>query len=118
MNFVTHAPVSSSLAKAAGGIAQSRTIPRFAHEPFTAWFRARREVNAGAPDVLLWPDTFNNYFHPRVAKAAVRVLEHEGFQVVIPERSLCCGRPLYDFGMLKLATKLLKQTLAQLSTAD
>ncbi|MCB8988760.1 MAG: (Fe-S)-binding protein [Ardenticatenaceae bacterium] len=46
---------------------------------------------------MLWPDTFNNFFHPETAKAAVEVLEDAGFQVVIPEKSLCCGRPLYDF---------------------
>ncbi len=82
---------------------------------FTRWFRKREKVNEGAPQVLLWPDTFNNYFHPPVAKAAVEVLEHAGYQVTIPERSLCCGRPLYDFGMLKTAKRLLKEALDEMS---
>jgi len=73
-------------------------------------------MNDGAPQVLLWPDTFNNHFHPKVAKAAVEVLEHAGYQVMIPERSLCCGRPLYDFGMLNTAKSLLKQILSALSS--
>ena len=115
VNFAAHAPVLSSVAKAIGGIAPERTIPSFADETFTAWFRRRPRVNAGAPPVLLWPDTFNNYFHPHVAKAAVDVLEHAGFEVTIPERSLCCGRPLYDFGMLTTAKKLLRQILSNLS---
>jgi Fe-S oxidoreductase len=50
-----------------------------------------------------------------VAQAAVEVLEHAGFQVTIPRRSLCCGRPLYDFGMLDTAKSLLEQMLTQLS---
>ncbi len=50
-----------------------------------------------------------------MARAAVEVLEHAGFDVAIPPRSLCCGRPLYDFGMLKTAKVLLRQTLATLS---
>ena len=115
VNFVTHAPVVGDLAKFAGGIAPEREIPRFATETFTAWFRRREKVNQGAPEVLLWPDTFNNYFHPNVAKAAVEVLEHAGFQVTIPPRPLCCGRPLYDFGMLKTAKGLLNQILNVLS---
>ena len=54
-------------------------------------------------DVLLWPDTFNNYFSPYIAQAAVEVLEYAGFRVLIPRVPLCCGRPLYDFGFLDRA---------------
>ncbi len=70
-----------------------------------------RRGTSAAPRVILWPDTFNNHFHPQTAKAAVEVLEHAGFQVVVPTASLCCGRPLYDFGMLDTAKKLLRQIL-------
>ena len=63
------------------------------------------------PRVILWPDTFNNHFHPQTAKAAVEVLEDAGFQVVVPRKSLCCGRPLYDFGMLDTAKGLLREIL-------
>jgi FAD/FMN-containing dehydrogenase/Fe-S oxidoreductase len=115
VNFLGQAPILSGIAKWAGGISQERTIPRFATETFTDMFRKRAKVNEGAPEVLLWPDTFNNFFHPQVAQAAVEVLEHCGFQVTIPVRSLCCGRPLYDFGMLTAAKGLLKQILAELS---
>jgi len=64
--------------------------------------------------VLLWPDTFNNYLMPPAAKAAVEVLEAAGYQVELPPRPLCCGRPLYDWGMLDLAEGLWQQTLATL----
>jgi hypothetical protein len=47
-------------------------------------------------------------------QAAVRVLEHLGYRVVIPERPLCCGRPLYDFGMLDVARDYLESTLSAL----
>ncbi|HUB32145.1 MAG TPA: FAD-linked oxidase C-terminal domain-containing protein [Bryobacteraceae bacterium] len=115
VNFVAHAPALSRIVKAAGGIAPEREIPRFAAEPFTGWFRRHEPHNPGAPQVLLWPDTFNNYFHPQVARAAVEVLEHAGYDVVLPPRPLCCGRPLYDFGMLDTAKSLLHQTLSVLS---
>jgi Fe-S oxidoreductase len=67
--------------------------------------------------VLLWADTFNNYFHPATAIAAVEVLEAAGFEVVVPRANLCCGRPLYDFGMLDRAQSLLLQILDELSPA-
>jgi len=103
VNFVTHAPGSSELVKRAAGIAPSRDLPRFARVPFTTWFAGRRRRNIGRPRVLLWPDTFTNYFHPAIARSAVRVLESAGYEIVLPRQPLCCGRPLYDYGMLATA---------------
>jgi len=64
----------------------------------------------GGRTVLLWPDTFNNYFHPETAVAAVEVLESAGWQVRLPRANVCCGRPLYDFGMLERAKRLLTRS--------
>ena len=61
--------------------------------------------------MILWPDTFNNYLHPEPLRAAVEVLEAAGYQVIVPEPSLCCGRPLYDQGMLDTAERLLRQIM-------
>ncbi|HET7896657.1 MAG TPA: (Fe-S)-binding protein, partial [Flavisolibacter sp.] len=57
--------------------------------------------------VILWADTFNNYFLPQTLVAGVEVLEAAGFDVTVPKKSMCCGRPLYDFGMLKTAKRML-----------
>jgi FAD/FMN-containing dehydrogenase/Fe-S oxidoreductase len=114
-NFFTQIPGFSSIVKAIGGIAQERRMPPFAKQSFTDWFGRRRRKSDG-PTVILWPDTFNNYFLPNTARAAVEVLEAVGWRVVIPARPLCCGRPLYDFGMLNLAKHLLRQILDTLHT--
>jgi Fe-S oxidoreductase len=53
--------------------------------------------------VVLFPDTFNNFFEPEVAIAATEILERAGFRVTLPPRDICCGRPLYDQGMLDRA---------------
>ena len=66
--------------------------------------------------VLLWADTFNNYFMPETAQAAVDVLEHAGYEVIVPAEHLCCGRPLYDYGFLEMATSYLHRTLTVLSS--
>jgi FAD/FMN-containing dehydrogenase/Fe-S oxidoreductase len=58
-------------------------------------------------DVLLWADTFTNYFQPHVGEAAYDVLAGAGFRVKVLDRHLCCGRPLYDFGMLDRARQYL-----------
>ena len=161
-NFFTQTEPFATVVKGLGGIAQERTMPKFAPQPFTEWFRARtftykpdaprkdeseplsygdlprsrqdtyttasvphhgdgRKLNLlsglkpfSTNRVLLWPDTFNNYLKPEAAKAAVEVLERAGYQVEIPPRPLCCGRPLYDFGMLDEAEKLWQQTIGVL----
>jgi FAD/FMN-containing dehydrogenase/Fe-S oxidoreductase len=110
-NFLTQTPVLGRIVKALGGIAQERRMPAFASPTFAEWFANRPWKQPKGPRVILWPDTFNNYFYPRTARAAVAVLEQAGCQVVIPARPLCCGRPLYDFGMLTLAKRQLRQIL-------
>jgi Fe-S oxidoreductase len=113
---VLTAPVISTALKKAGGIDTRRPAPTYATETFVEWFRRRGPHNAGAPPVLLWPDTFTNYFHPDIGKAHVQVLEAAGFRVVLPPRPLCCGRPLYDYGMLDTAERLFRQILDTLRT--
>jgi len=116
-NLSTQLPFLRDITKLVAGIPRQRAVPTFAPETFKSWFQRRRkpERNSDALPVLLWPDTFNNYFLPATAKAAVDVLETAGFRVVVPQVHLCCGRPLYDHGMLDRAQALLLQILDELS---
>ncbi len=116
-NALIQTPGLSRMIKLAGGIASERDLPRFANQTFKQWFSARSRRNAGKPGVILWPDTFNNYFHPNVAQAAVDVIEDAGYRVLVPKASLCCGRPLYDFGMLDTAKRLLQDIIDTLRPA-
>ena len=114
VNFVNRAPIISELVKKFIGIAPQRQMPAFADETFKAWFRRRTPRNDRTRRVILWPDTFSDFFHPEIAKAAVEVLEDAGFRVTVPEVDLCCGRPLYDYGMLDTAKRWLLQILREL----
>jgi FAD/FMN-containing dehydrogenase/Fe-S oxidoreductase len=109
-NLLSQTEPLAGLGKRALGITPKRHAPPFAEETFTSWF-ARQTPRTGSPRVLLWPDTFTNYFEPEIAIAATEVLQAGGFEVVIPPRPLCCGRPLYDYGMLALARRQLRQIL-------
>ncbi len=115
VNLFTQLPGVSALAKQAAGIPMQRQIPAFAAQTFRSWFRKRGLRNQGGPKVTLWADTFNNYFFPETAQAAVEVLEHFGYQVKVPMQHLCCGRPLYDYGFLDLARKYLNNVLDAMS---
>ncbi|HTA25424.1 MAG TPA: FAD-linked oxidase C-terminal domain-containing protein [Terriglobales bacterium] len=110
-NLVTQTPLLRDVAKFAAGMPRQRSIPAFARETFRAWFSRRQPRNRNGNPVLLWPDTFSNYFLPDTGKAAVEVLEAAGFHVQLPKAGLCCGRPLYDWGMLERAKGLLLNIL-------
>ncbi len=114
-NAALHAPGLAALLKRVGGIHPQRDLPRYARHTFRRWFNSRAAPPTDGPEVMLWPDTFHNYFDVEVAQAAVRVLEAAGYRVLIPDRLLCCGRPLYDWGWLDAARGLLEQTLASLA---
>jgi len=115
LNLATQLPVLSGIAKWMAGMPQQRKVPIFARQTFRSWFERRDPANPSGKPVVLWPDTFNNYFLPETAKAAVEVLEAAGNKVQLPRGVVCCGRPLYDFGMLKRAKQLLLRTLETLA---
>jgi Fe-S oxidoreductase len=115
VNLTTQLPFLRDVAKVLAGIPPERRIPAFAPETFKSWFCRHESANPGGPPVILWADTFNNYFLPDTAIAAVEVLEAAGYEVLVPSENLCCGRPLYDFGMLGRARELLLLVLDSLA---
>jgi Fe-S oxidoreductase len=129
-NFIGRAPGASSIMRTVLDLARERTLPPFARVSFRNWARRRGVATVWSPDgaagtdttvagagdrhVILWADTFNNYFHPTIAQAALEVLEAAGFSVSVPREHLCCGRPLYDFGMLDRAAHYLHRVMRAL----
>jgi Fe-S oxidoreductase/FAD/FMN-containing dehydrogenase len=85
------------------GIHPERKLPRLARRTFRNWFAGRPVGARGDQEVLLFPDTFTNFFEPEVGTAATQVLERAGFDVILPPKDLCCGRPLYEAGKLDAA---------------
>ncbi|HTU00502.1 MAG TPA: FAD-linked oxidase C-terminal domain-containing protein, partial [Candidatus Sulfotelmatobacter sp.] len=86
------------------GIHPKRRLPPFARQPFDRWFAARSGQRPSAPrgPVVLFHDTFMNYNYPEIGRAAVKVLEAAGFQVLLAEKK-CCGRPMISKGLLAQA---------------
>jgi FAD/FMN-containing dehydrogenase/Fe-S oxidoreductase len=129
-NAILTGPLTSPLVKRIAGVARERQLPRLALQSFQ---NARRHAptNSGAPgpshlgtrearsselpQVVLWPDTWNNYYHPQSLQAAETVLSLAGFQVETPRGHICCGRPLYDFGLLSAARSYLAQILRRMA---
>ena len=116
-NAVLAGQVTSPLVKHIAGVAQQRELPRLAAKSWQNSRRAAgqdaagREAQPAPPQVVLWPDTWNNYYHPHTLAAAEKVLVHAGFRVQTPKGHICCGRPLYDFGLLGAARGYLARVL-------
>ncbi len=111
-NLPLRIPPVASLAKSVLHIAPQRSLPAFARRNFRDAFprQKSREAVTGKT-VLLWPDTWNNYFHPQALHAAAKLLSASGHRVEVPKQHICCGRPLYDFGFLDEARRYLRRIL-------
>ncbi len=126
-NFFSSAPGFRQIAQSVLHLAPQRTMPQLAPSSFQSWARRHQvpasggataavtDKNANRTEVILWADTFNNYFHPDTSRAALEVLQGAGFRVTVPQVHLCCGRPLYDFGLLDKAKEYLEKILTVLS---
>jgi Fe-S oxidoreductase len=135
-NAILTGPLTSPLIKRIAGVAQQRQLPKLAPQSFQR-SRASDPQSLGAPSVpvlsaewvgddepqlasfpqtvLLWPDTWNNYYRPQSLAAAESVLIQAGFRVHVAKGHICCGRPLYDFGLLDAARSYLANVLTRMA---
>jgi FAD/FMN-containing dehydrogenase/Fe-S oxidoreductase len=120
-NAVANAPGVNVVLRKLLYLAPQRELPRLASRNFRRWAAGHGVPDSGgvtdARDIVLWADTFNNYFQPHTSQAAFDVLTHAGFRVAVPREPLCCGRPLYDFGLLDQAKAYLRRILHVLGPA-
>jgi Fe-S oxidoreductase len=130
-NWALGLPFAGVLNERLLGISRHRRLPHFAHEPFDRWFAHRKNQEPRTKNqtptagsrfsvlssgtVILFPDTFTNYNDPAIGQAAVRVLEAAGYEVLLPRRSVCCGRPMISKGLLAEAKALAMQQLEWLA---
>jgi FAD/FMN-containing dehydrogenase/Fe-S oxidoreductase len=124
-NFFGSAPIFKQIMQGILHLAPQRKMPQFATGTFQKWAKKHKVADISGPahaanpnakgDIILWADTFNNYFHPDTSRAALEVLQSAGFNVMVPQVHLCCGRPLYDFGLLNEAKEYLENVMCVLT---
>jgi FAD/FMN-containing dehydrogenase/Fe-S oxidoreductase len=99
--------------KRMAGVDNRRDLPAFAPQTFHRWI-AQHPSTTGKP-VVLWVDTFTNYFTPQVGIAAVKVLEDADYSVRVPDVLLCCGLTWISTGQLTTARKMLRRSVLALA---
>ncbi len=87
----------SGMAAALMGVHPRRTLPQLAESTLASWF-AQRPLPT-KPSVLLFADTWTNYYQPEIGQAATAVLETAGRSVALAA-NICCGRPMISQGLL------------------
>lgn len=115
VNGAMKMPLISDLAKIIAGVDRRRSIPTFAKRSFRHVFADHEPKNPTGPEVLLWIDSFVQYFAPQVGMAAVTVLEDAGYRVFTTDRQECCGLTWITTGQLDAAKRLLGRSLNALA---
>jgi glycerol-3-phosphate dehydrogenase subunit C len=97
------------------GISAEFPLPRMARHTFSSWFEGHTplETAGQAGEVVLFSTCYGESNYPVVAQAAVRVLEHQGYRVIVPEQ-VCCGLPNLDGGDVAAATEKMRANVASL----
>ena len=120
-------PGAAALSEKLLGLSARRSLPRWRGDPFTD----DRGLDAAAQDsgapvageVVLWADTFDNWFEPDNLRAAHKVLRAAGYRVHVaraaagaePSRPLCCGRSFLAAGLVDEARAEPQRTLTALA---
>ena len=85
-------------------IHHSAPLPSFSKQLFTSWFHNHPKPSRPTKKVVYFHGCSTQYYEPRVGRAAVQVLELNGFEVIVPPQN-CCGLPLLSNGEFPAARR-------------
>lgn len=108
-NLLFSNPIVRGLTEAMLGIAKEAYFPPFTRQRFTRWWKKSRNrvpTRNTVPEkqVVFFHGCATEYYEPRVGKAAVYILEANGFEVLSPPQN-CCGLPLLSNGEFEAARR-------------
>ena len=116
LNLRDRLPGAARLSEHWLGLSAKRSLPRWRADTFMAGLGATAPAPAGAAEVVLFADTFNNYFESENASAALRVLKAAGYHVHVAQakgesRPLCCGRTYLAAGQVDQAKQEARRSI-------
>lgn len=92
------------------GIHAEAPLPAFSAHKFTTWVKRHTPPAGLTSMVAYFHGCSTEYYEPRIGRAAVRVLEANGFEVLIPPQN-CCGLPLLSNGEFPAARRYHEQNV-------
>ncbi|MBL6965991.1 MAG: anaerobic glycerol-3-phosphate dehydrogenase subunit C [Anaerolineales bacterium] len=123
-NILLSNPLVRGLTEYMLGIAKDAYFPPFARQRFSRWWRGRKTsplrpapngswIGGEGKQVVFFHGCATEYYEPRVGRAAIHILEANGFEVIIPPQN-CCGLPLLSNGEFEAARKYHQNNVNQL----
>lgn len=116
-NLALRVPGLVHVARWVAGVDQRRSLPTFATRRFGRLARDHAHVDErtrGSARVLLWADSFTEYFSTDAGRAAITLLESAGYAVEVLRRPQCCGLTWITTGQLDTARTLVERAVEQL----
>lgn len=116
-NLVLHNPLSRILAEKVMGIARQAPLPRWSESgSLREWLQRNTRKRLRSPKkVVYFHGCATQYYEPYVGKAAIAVLEHHGYEVIVPPQN-CCSLPMLSNGEFKAARGYHQRNVATLSS--
>jgi glycerol-3-phosphate dehydrogenase subunit C len=116
-NLALHNPLSRRLADKFLGIAAKAPLPRWSESgSLHEWLRrTTRKRLRSAKKVVYFHGCATQYYEPFVGKAAIAVLEHHGYEVIVPPQN-CCSLPMLSNGEFDAARGYYRRNVGTLST--
>lgn len=116
-NFALHNPFSRLMADKVMGIARQAPLPTWSTRgTFADWLRATKLQRLRSDKkVVYYHGCATMYYEPFIGKAAVAVLEHQGYEVIVPLQN-CCGLPMLSNGEFKAAEGYHKNNVAHMAS--
>ena len=109
-NFISKSFIFKKILELFFGIDSRRDLPKFANQSLVSLSK-KFDFKKSDKTVLLFPDTFNNYQSPEVGLAIYQILKKSGYNVIVPEQTGCCGRPMLSSGQIDKAKKNIKYNI-------
>ena len=106
-NFISKSFIFKKFLELFFGIDSRRDLPKFAKKSLVSLSK-KFDFTKSNKTVLLFPDTFNNYQSPEVGLAIYQILKKSGYNVIVPQETGCCGRPMLSSGQIDKAKKSIK----------
>jgi len=99
------------------GIHPKRTLPPFARQTFTSWYRKHHHAPRQDPvaEAVFFHDIYLEHNHPEIGRAAVGILDKAGVKTIVLPQKVDSGRPAFSKGLLEKAQRLARTNLELLA---
>ena len=99
------------------GIAEGRKLPSFSRRTFLRWASRQRldkkdsNKQGGRKKVAFFVDAFVNWNDPELGQAFVKILQHNGIDVIVPTDQEVSGMSMISDGAIPKAKKLAERNI-------